>query len=83
MTRNVGQTAELFAVSQHTVLAWIGAGELRAVNVARSIGGRPRWRITDAAITQFESLRSASTVPQPARRPRRKSREKVTEYYKV
>jgi excisionase family DNA binding protein len=83
MTLAVAQTAEHFGVSQHTVLAWIRAGDLAAINVGRTFGGKPRWRITEQSIAAFELLRSASTAPQPERTPRRKSRAKVVEFYEV
>jgi excisionase family DNA binding protein len=61
---------ERYRVSNHTVLAWIRTGELKAIKVNRKLGARkPRWRISQAAVDAFEALRSSSPpVPVPSRR---------------
>lgn len=52
-----------YGVTVHTVLGWIRAGELRAVNVGRAPGKKkPRWRITEHALEQFELARTARGV---------------------
>ncbi len=70
-----------YGVSQHTVLAWIDAGDLKAVDVSRKRGGRPRWRITAEALEQFEASRTKAP-PAPKKPRRKKSNEAVTEFYK-
>jgi transposase len=65
------QVARRMSVGIHTVLAWIASGELRAVNTARKPNGRPRWKITPAALAAFEAARTGTPVPRPTRRPRR------------
>lgn len=60
------QLAKKFAVGVEKVLAWIRNGELRAVNVAQTTGGRPRWRISPAALEAFIRRRE-SAVPLPPR----------------
>ena len=57
------------------VLAWIARGELEAVNFAERPGGRPRWRISAAALAAFERARSsrASLAPAPVRVGRRQA----------
>jgi excisionase family DNA binding protein len=76
----VNAVAERYAVTEHTVLAWIGRGELRAVNVGRRPGGkRPRWRVTPEALAAFEAART----PAPALpRPRRRKPADVIEFYR-
>jgi excisionase family DNA binding protein len=61
-----------YGVTDRTVLGWIRSGELRAVNVGRQSGAfRPRWRIPQAALDAFESLRAAAPPPPtPVRRKR-------------
>lgn len=72
--------AESRAVSVDTVLGWIRAGELRAVNVARRAGGKkPRWRIAPADLERFEAARSNTPLPKPQRR-RRRAGGTVTQY---
>ena len=65
------QVADLYAVNDGKVRDWIRTGELRATNVAASLIGRPRWRISPADLAVFEQRRSTA-APQKAR-PRRKT----------
>ena len=54
------------------VLAWIATGQLVAVNHATRLGGRPRWRISRAALDCFDAARSYRA---PAPGPRRRRRD--------
>lgn len=80
MTYSVKQVAQRYHVGEHTVLGWIEAEELAAVNVARSRATRPRWRITAEALQAFELLRSA-TPKAPTSAKRRKRTEGVIQFY--
>ena len=80
MTFSIQEVSEQFRVSKQTVLGWIAAGELGAINVARTPGGRPRWRITPDAVRAFEMLREAQP-PIPAPSKRRKRSAGVVEFY--
>jgi hypothetical protein len=71
LTYSVRDLCKHYEVGGHTVLAWIHRGDLKAVNVSRNPGGRPKWRITQAALDAFEALRT-HTPPPP--RPRRRHR---------
>lgn len=76
------QVAGALGVTPATVLAWIRGGELRAVNVSRSVRSKkPRWRIPAAALEAFEVSRSAAPAP-AATRPRRGARDSVITFYK-
>jgi excisionase family DNA binding protein len=66
------QVARQFAVSVEKVLAWIRNGELRAMNVAQRLGGRPRWRISPAALEEFIKRRESAASP-----PVQKSRSSI------
>jgi excisionase family DNA binding protein len=80
-TLSVRDVCERYGVGEHTVLGWIRSGELRAVNVGRSLGAKkPRWRITQEALEAFEAARSAGPL-QPRSR-RRKRPADVIEFYK-
>ena len=49
----VAELSATLRVKPHTVLAWIRAGELRAVDVSRHPGtGKPRWRIPAEAVAE-------------------------------
>jgi hypothetical protein len=72
---SVPQLAEKWGISPNKVLAWIRAGELRAVNIAMNRSGdRPRYVIDVADIEAFEQSREA----RPARRARTKPRSRAT-----
>jgi excisionase family DNA binding protein len=76
----VRDVAQRYAVSEQTVLGWIHACELRAINVGRKPGAKkPRWRITAEALAAFEVART----PQPPlpRSRRRKRLPGVIEFY--
>ena len=60
------QFARQLGVSAEKVLLWIRNGELRAVNVADRLAGRPRWRLSPESIEEFLRRRQ-STVPTPPR----------------
>jgi CHAT domain-containing protein len=63
------QMAAEYGVDPNKVIGWIVGGELRAINAAANLGGRPRYLIDRADIEAFESNRA---VAQPAAAPRRK-----------
>ncbi len=67
-------------INPDKVLHWIASGELRAINVATKLGGRPRWRISAEAIEAFELRRSAVAPAKATRRTRRTSPD-VIEFF--
>jgi excisionase family DNA binding protein len=79
-TYSVRDICDRYAVGEHTVLRWIRNGELKAIDVSRRLGGKPRWRITAEALAAFEQLRTPSPPPPPVKRNRR--RADVVEFYK-
>lgn len=80
-TYGIPDVCERYGVSEGTVLSWIHAGELRAINVGRTPGARkPRWRVTAQALEDFEAARSA--VPPAPRQRRRRQRDDVIEFYR-
>ena len=52
------QIAERHGIDRAKVLRWIDAGDLRAINVASNPNGRPRWRIPEEALAEFEQRRA-------------------------
>jgi excisionase family DNA binding protein len=72
------ELAGRWGISVDKVLAWIRRGELRAINIALSATGRPRWRIDLQDVREFEHRRAA-TPPAPARQRRRA--QEVVEYF--
>jgi transposase len=79
MTLGIKDLCRRFAVGEHTVLAWIRRGELKAINVSSKPIGRPKWRVTQQALEAFERLRTP-TPPQPRTRSRKRPAG-VVEFY--
>jgi transposase len=67
----VADLACRYRVSPDKVRTWINRGELRAVNTATALCGRPRWVVSPDALAEFERRRAAGPPPKPPRRPRR------------
>lgn len=79
-TLTVKELAERYAVTGQTILAWIRRGELRAINVGRRPGAKkPRWRVTQEALADFELARTPA--PPPPRTRRRRQQVEAVEFY--
>jgi hypothetical protein len=70
--------ARRYRVGEDKVRSWIARGELRAVNTAAVLCGRPRWVVPADALAEFERRRIGGPAPQV---PRRRRREVVRDYY--
>ncbi|MCA9188598.1 MAG: helix-turn-helix domain-containing protein [Pirellulaceae bacterium] len=75
------EVARVFKVKPHKVLAWIQSGELRAINVATKIGGRPRYRIAVEDLRAFAAGRAAGPQPTVRRSPRRARGNDFEKYF--
>ncbi len=65
------QLAERYGVSVDKITGWIRSGELVALNLAAAADGkRPRYKITEEAVSAFEAAREVT--PPTAVAPRRK-----------
>ena len=82
---SVPQLARQFGVAENKIHAWIRSGELRAINLARSTNGRPRYAIDVADVAAFEQARQivpdggASTT----RRLRKRAAGPVKDYFQT
>ncbi len=63
--------ARLLRVSPDRVRAWIAAGQLSAVNTARSRCGKPRYVVLPRHLAEFERLLSVAPPTKPVQRRRR------------
>lgn len=63
--------ARELAIRESKVAQWIRSGELTAVNVAETNGGRPRWRIRRDDLDAFLLRRQSQPAIKPIRRRRR------------
>ena len=69
------EAARRWRVKPSKVVAWIEAGELRAIDVSNRGSRRPRYRIPLDAIHAFELMRSA-VPPTPKQTRRRRDAER-------
>lgn len=74
------EVAKLLGIGPDKVLAWIRSGELRAVNVATTVKGRPRYVIDQEDLAAFLEARSVKPKPK-VRTRRRRAPTAVTEYF--
>lgn len=75
----VADVARRYRVSPDKVRAWINRSELKAVNTAAVLCGKPRYVILPEALAEFEQARRAGPVPKPQRRQRK--RDRGIDYY--
>lgn len=62
------EVARRYRIDAKKVAAWCASGKLRAVNVSN--GHRPRWRISDEALREFEAGRTSRPAVKPSRQKR-------------
>ncbi len=74
----VQDVARRYRVSPDKVRGWIRRGELRAINTATVLCGKPRWVIPPESLVEFECRRVGGPEPKP---PRRRARRVLTDYY--
>jgi transposase len=77
--KTVREIARLCRVSPDKVRAWISRGELRAINTADTLCGKPRWVVLPEALAEWERSRQAQTPAKLA--PRRKRQAGAVDYY--
>lgn len=75
------EVAQLWGVSVGTIMTWIRNGELRAVNLARTLGRRSRYRIDVADLTKFENVRANRPPVEVQRRPRKRTDDDTIRFY--
>jgi len=75
------ELAKQWGVSPDKVRAWILSGELEAIDMSKTQGGRPRYLIPQAAIEAFGACRSIQTPPEPPPRRTRQASDEVIEFF--
>jgi transposase len=75
----VADVARRYRVSPDKVRAWLKRGELRGVNTAAVLCGRPRWVISPEALEEFEKSRRGGSPPKPPTKRRRSAN--AIDYY--
>lgn len=80
--RTTSELARRWRVSANKVRAFIKHGELRALNLATKPCGRPRYRIAEDALEQFETERAVAVRVAPhGRRRHEKSNTGIIEFF--
>src|SRR5579871_3890884 len=64
------ELAAHYRVSEDKIRAWIARGELRAVNTAAALSGKPRWVIPPEALAESERRRAGGEPAKPQCRRR-------------
>ena len=70
--RTPPEIAKELRIRPDKVLTWIRSGELAAIDVSETAGGRPRWRISEADLQDFLKRRRATPPPKQTRQRRAK-----------
>lgn len=76
---SVAEVAKLLALREHSVLSLIKSGDLRAIDVSLTPGGKPRWRILPEDLDAFISHRTHQASP--PRRRKASPRTNVKRYF--
>ncbi len=78
----VKQVADRYCVGEHKILAWIRSGQLKAFSVGTNPESlKPRWRISETSLAEFESSRQAIPDDPPVGRIRRRRESSVIDRY--
>jgi hypothetical protein len=67
----VKDLARRYRIGEDKVRTFIARGELKAINTAAVLCGRPRWVVPVEALAEFEQRRASGPPPKPRRRHRR------------
>jgi hypothetical protein len=67
----VADVARRYRVGADKVRNWIARGELKAINTAAALCGRPRWVVLPEDLQAFEARRASGPPPPPAPRQKR------------
>lgn len=76
---SVAQVADSLGIRRHGVLALIHSGELLAVDVSLTPGGRPRWRVLSEELERFVLRRTFRKTP--PRRRRSRTPQMIKQYF--
>jgi len=74
----VRDVARRYRVGEDKVRAWIARGELKAINTAAVLCGRPRWVVPADSLAAFERRRAGGPPPKP---PPRRRRSTLVDFY--
>jgi hypothetical protein len=75
------EVARLLRCSPEKVIGWIRAGELKAINAAARLGGRPRYLVDRAELGDFERRRTVAPAQPRTHRRKRDPDDDYPDYY--
>jgi len=75
------QAATRLGVNPDKILRWIKTGEIKAINVAQKVGGRPRYRIDPVDLAAFEARRLVRIQSSASVRRRKHAVQNVVEFF--
>jgi hypothetical protein len=78
---SVADLARRWRKGEDQIRGWIKSGELRALNVASTLSGKPRYVVTPEALAAFEQRRLAATPLPPPKHKKRIKRSDIIDYY--
>jgi hypothetical protein len=73
------QIARQYGIAPEKVVAFIKSGELRAFNLAKKPGGRPRYKIAMEDLLAFLECRRVQARPRV--KPRKKKQSEVIQFF--
>jgi len=76
------QVAERWSCSTERVLGLIHGGHLKAFSISNPGSKRPRYRISESAVKEFEDAASTQPPPKPKRPQKKPKSDHVIEFYK-
>jgi excisionase family DNA binding protein len=80
-TLTPAEIAKRWRISPDKVRSWIQAGELAAINVAKNVGGRPRYRVDEADFVAFENRRRVQPRSYKPHRRRKQMGQNTVEFF--
>jgi len=75
------QIARMWGVSHEVVLNWIRSGQLKAINVASVMNGRPKFRVDVSELAAFEARRATQPAPKISSRRRKRYDEGAIQFF--
>jgi hypothetical protein len=75
------QLAEEFGVDADKILGWIRSGQLIAINMVTTTGGRPRYRISAEEAQAFQKRRSSAPPPKSSPRTKTSKDDGTIKFY--
>lgn len=67
----INELAKILRVSPDKIRGWIRSGNLKAINIASTLAGKPRFVILPKHLEEFEQTRTTGPPPKTIRKKRK------------